>query len=99
MDAGIRDGLEISGGNPLCGNLVRLGHDAIAEEGRAVMEEKKIACPKCGSAELIVPLANEKHCNGCGFSFDLVKDPIGRAAQARKDARCPKTGWHKHGRE
>jgi len=62
------------------------------------MEEMKPVCPRCQS-ELVVLLANEKHCNQCGASFDLVRDPIARAAQASKDARSPKTGWHKHGRE
>jgi tRNA(Ile2) C34 agmatinyltransferase TiaS len=63
------------------------------------MAEEKPVCPKCGS-ELIVPLANERHCNQCGHSFGLVRDPIARAAQASKEARSAKTGYqpHKHGR-
>ena len=57
--------------------------------------EEKLKCPRCGS-ELIVLLANEKHCNQCGHSFDLVKDPIARAAQAARDSRSEKTGYHPH---
>jgi hypothetical protein len=59
------------------------------------MEETKPVCPKCRS-ELIVLLANEKHCNQCSHSFDLVRDPIAHAAEASKAARSPKTGYHPH---
>ena len=64
------------------------------------MPEEKPKCPRCQS-ELIVALANEKHCNQCGHSFDLVKDPISARAQAAREARSAKTGWqpHKHGRD
>jgi hypothetical protein len=58
-------------------------------------EETKSVCPKCGST-LIVPLANEKRCNQCGHSFDLVRDPIARAAHAAREARSPKTGYQPH---
>jgi hypothetical protein len=64
------------------------------------MPEEKPVCPKCGSG-LIVPLANEKHCNQCGHSFDLVRDPIAQRAARAREACSAKTGYqpHKHGRD
>jgi hypothetical protein len=65
------------------------------------MPEEKPVCPKCESSELIVLLANEKHCNQCGHSFDLVKDPIAQRTAQTREARSAKTGWqpHKHGQD
>ena len=62
-------------------------------------DETKIACPKCGSEELIVLLGCQKHCNGCGHDFDLVKDPIGEATRRARAARSEKSGWHKRKEE
>jgi hypothetical protein len=53
-------------------------------------------CPKCGSEELIVPLGNQKHCNGCGHDFDLDRSPIATAAQAARDRRSEKSGYQPH---
>ena len=62
------------------------------------MTAEKPVCPKCGSG-LIALLGNQKHCNQCGHSFDLVRDPIAQRAARAREARSEKTGWHKHGRE
>jgi hypothetical protein len=62
------------------------------------MPEEKPVCPKCGS-DLLVRLGNQTHCNSCGKSHGLIKDPIGEAARRARAARSEKTGWHKHGRE
>jgi len=47
------------------------------------MREEKQTCPKCGS-ELVIPIANQLHCNSCGNDFAVEKDPIGRRAQTEK---------------
>ncbi len=39
------------------------------------MEKPK--CPECGS-DLVIELANQRHCNCCGNDFDVVKNPVPR---------------------
>ncbi len=42
---------------------------------------EKPKCPDCGS-ELIVELANQKHCNACGNDFDIIKNAVPRRSGA-----------------
>ena len=55
-------------------------------------EETGMKCLECGS-ELVVQLGNEKHCNQCGASWGLEKNPIAKTAADRKARRSEKTGW------
>jgi len=54
-------------------------------------EEPRPACPKCGSNQLVIRMVNSDHCNGCGISFNQVRDPIGEAARVRRAIGF--TGW------
>ena len=47
-------------------------------------EEPRPVCPKCASNQLVVRIANSDHCNGCGISFNQVRDVIGEGARQRK---------------
>jgi ribosomal protein L37AE/L43A len=38
-------------------------------------EETKPVCPKCGS-NLVIQIANGKHCNQCGLDFDIEKSHV-----------------------
>jgi hypothetical protein len=52
----------------------------------------KSKCPECGS-ELVIQIANQKHCNSCGRDFAVDKNPTAtRAHKARADAQ----GWPKN---
>jgi len=55
-------------------------------------EQSKTVCPFCHSA-ITVRLANETHCNQCGRSWGLDKNPVSTMALARKARRSRKTGW------
>ena len=44
-------------------------------------EEKKVVCPRCES-ELVIELANQKHCNACGAEFDIIKNAVPRNSGA-----------------
>jgi len=52
------------------------------------MTEDKPICPKCGSSELVITLANQKHCNACSEEFQIDRHPIASAAHANKSQ-----GW------
>jgi hypothetical protein len=54
--------------------------------------EEKIICVHCGS-DLTVRLACETHCNACGKSFALDKNPIVTIAANRRAAAGPSTGF------
>ena len=47
-------------------------------------EEPRPACPQCKSTALVVRIGNADHCNGCGISFNQVRDVIGESARQRK---------------
>jgi uncharacterized Zn finger protein (UPF0148 family) len=49
-------------------------------------------CPYCQST-LVVKLGNETHCNSCGKSFGLDKNPVSTQALNRKAQRSPSTGY------
>jgi len=49
------------------------------------MSEKPV-CPHCGS-NLIVEIANARHCNQCGHTFDQVRHPIVEQARKRAETR------------
>jgi ribosomal protein L37AE/L43A len=57
-----------------------------------VTEETKPICIFCQSP-LTVRLANETHCNSCGKSFALDKNPVATIAQNRKARRSKESGW------
>jgi hypothetical protein len=52
-------------------------------------EEK--TCPKCGS-ELVITLANQKHCNACSEEFQIDRHPVATAA-ARRKSQAFVGGW------
>ncbi len=56
------------------------------------MPEETKTCPHCQSS-LTVRLGNETHCNSCGKSWGLDKNPVATQAAARKARRSEKTGW------
>jgi transposase-like protein len=56
------------------------------------MPEDKPVCPYCQST-LTVRLGNETHCNACGKSFDLDRNPIATEAANRKAQRSGANGW------
>ncbi|HLZ52107.1 MAG TPA: hypothetical protein VKP61_15275 [Candidatus Acidoferrum sp.] len=55
-------------------------------------EELKPVCPNCQST-LTVKLGNETHCNCCGTSFDLDRNPVATQAANRKARRSRASGW------
>jgi hypothetical protein len=62
------------------------------------MPEEKPTCPFCESS-LLVRLGNETHCNSCGKSFDLDKNPVASMAAASKRQASPATGYAPHQHE
>jgi hypothetical protein len=58
-------------------------------------EETKSTCPYCQSS-LTVRLGNETHCNSCGKSWGLDKNPISTIALDRKARQSDSTGFHRH---
>jgi hypothetical protein len=51
-----------------------------------------MTCPYCQST-LVVKLGNETHCNSCGKSFGLDRNPVSTQAADRKCAAAPSTGY------
>ncbi len=49
-------------------------------------EETK--CPRCNS-ELVISVANQKHCNACSLDFNLEKNPIAARAQSTEKVGYP----------
>jgi hypothetical protein len=54
-----------------------------------------MTCPYCQST-LVVKLGNESHCNSCGKSFGLDRNPISTQALNRKASASPSTGYGLH---
>jgi hypothetical protein len=60
-----------------------------------ISSETKPVCPFCQST-LTVRLGCETHCNSCGKSFALDRNPISTIALNRKAAASPSTGYGLH---
>jgi hypothetical protein len=58
-------------------------------------EERNPVCPYCQGTQgtLTVRLGNETHCNSCGRSWGLDKNPIATHAADRKAGRSRAAGW------
>jgi hypothetical protein len=63
-----------------------------------MLDETKTICVYCQSA-LTVRLGNETHCNSCGRSFALDKNPISTRAADRRRAASASTGFSAHRHE
>jgi hypothetical protein len=61
-------------------------------------EETKTICVYCQSS-LTVRLGNETHCNSCGRSFGLDRNPVATQAADRKRAASASTGFARHRHE
>jgi hypothetical protein len=67
----------------------------MGKHGEILMsEETKVACPKCGSSELVITLANQKHCNACSEEFQIDRHPVASAAYRRKSEGV-RGGWRR----
>jgi hypothetical protein len=55
-------------------------------------DETKTICVYCQST-LTVRLGNQTHCNQCGRSFGLDRNPVSMQAADRKRAASPSTGF------
>jgi hypothetical protein len=62
------------------------------------MEDTKPLCPFCQSS-LTVRLGNETHCNSCGRSWGLDRNPVATQAADRKRAASASTGFYPHQHE
>jgi ribosomal protein L37AE/L43A len=60
--------------------------------GEEMSEETKTICPFCRST-LTVRLGNQTHCNSCGKSFALDRNPVSTQAADRKRSASPSTGY------
>lgn len=61
-------------------------------------DETNPVCVFCQS-DLLVRLGNETHCNSCGRSFALDRNPVSTQAANRKRAASASTGFNRHRHE